>query len=119
MNLFFYGAKPQTEAQRSEDGVARLHLTAVRLRGAIWRLTRLRRSTAEPKCRMSEYDGSEVKRLIQVHLKINVHISIFLWGEAPNVGVVKRSRSCTDSLDGSNVKNRLIRKLFILKPFGD
>ena len=47
MNLFFYGAKPQTEAQRSEDGVARLHLTAVRLRGAIWRLTRLRRSEAE------------------------------------------------------------------------
>jgi len=25
--------------------------------------------------------------LIQVHLKINVHISIFLWGEAPNGGV--------------------------------
>ena len=54
--------------------------------GAIWRLTRLRRSTAEPKCRMSEYDGSEVKRLIQVRLKINVYICIFLWGEAPNGG---------------------------------
>ena len=60
ISVFFYGAKPQTEAQRSEDGVARLHLTAVRLRGAIWRLTRLRRSTAEPKCRMSEYDGSNL-----------------------------------------------------------
>ena len=107
ISVFFYGAKPQTEAQRSEDGVARLHLTAVRLRGAIWRLTRLRRSTAEPKCRMSEYNGSEVKRLIQVHLKINVHISIFLWGEAPNGGAVKRSRSCTDSLNGSNFKSRL------------
>jgi|GEM_PF-7069176 len=36
---------------------------------------------------MSEYNGSEVKRLIQVHLKINVYICIFLWGEAPNGGV--------------------------------
>ena len=64
ISVFFYGAKPQTEAQRSEDGVARLHLTAVRLRGAIWRLTRLRRSTAEPKCRISEYNGSNLyKRL--------------------------------------------------------
>ena len=81
--LFFYGAKPQTEAQRSEDGVARLHLTAVRLRGAIWRLTRLRRSTAEPKCRMSEYDGSEVKRLIQVHLLENQCSSLFFYGAKP------------------------------------
>ena len=33
--------------------------------------------------------------------------SIFLWGEAPNAGAVKRSRSCTDSLNGSNFKSRL------------
>ena len=38
---------------------------------------------------MSEYNGSEVKRLIQVYLKINVHISIFLWGEAPNAGAAE------------------------------
>jgi hypothetical protein len=28
ISVFFYGAKPQTQAQRSEDGVARLHATA-------------------------------------------------------------------------------------------
>ena len=95
ISVFFYGAKPQTEAQRSEDGVARLHLTAVRLRGAIWRLTRLRRSTAEPKCRMSEYNGSEVKRLIQVHLKINVH-RYFFMGRSPK----RRSSETEPELHG-------------------
>jgi hypothetical protein len=59
--------------------------------GAIWRLTRRRRSAAEPKCRMSEYNGSEVKRLIQVHLKINVPIYFFM-GRSP-----KRRRSAAET----------------------
>ncbi len=63
---------------------------------------------------MSEYNGSEVKRLIQVYLKINVHISIFLWGEAPNGGAAQRRRSCTDSFNGSSFKSCLAMSVFCI-----
>jgi len=43
---FFMGRSPKRSCSESCDGVARLHFTAVMLRGAIWRLTRLRRSAS-------------------------------------------------------------------------
>ena len=35
-------------------------------------------------------------------LNIFHYESIFLWGEAPNAGAAQRSRSCTDSFNGSS-----------------